>query len=200
MIYSTSFQKKTVDELKNLAPQVDAIIVLGAAMYASGPSPMLKDRLDVAIMLYQQGISDRIIVSGDHGQREYDEVTGMQTYLLHANIPIEDIFLDHAGLNTYSSLYRAKAIFSVQTAVISTQDFHLARAIYIANRLGMDVLGAISDQQRYPGILKNHVRELLARMKAIMMVEILHSKPKYLGDPIDLSGSGLQTVDVNSNK
>ena len=174
---------------------VDAIIVLGAAMYRSGPSLMLRDRLDAAIALYEAGVSERILVSGDHGRNDYNEVDGMRTYLLEAGIPDEQIFMDHAGFDTYSSMYRARDVFLVRSAVISTQEFHLSRAVYLARRLGLDASGVVCDNHDYFFMGRNNLRESLARVKAWLQVELLHSKPRYLGDPIDIRGSGLNTHD-----
>jgi vancomycin permeability regulator SanA len=174
---------------------IDAIIVLGAAMYNSGPSLMLRDRLDAAISLYEIGVSDRILVSGDHGQDDYNEVEGMRTYLLAAGIPDMHIFMDHAGFDTYSSMYRAKDIFLIDTAIISTQEFHLYRAVYLARRLGIDASGVICDKHDYLFMGKNELRESFARVKACFQAELLHSQPRYLGDPIDIHGSGINTHD-----
>lgn len=183
--------------IENFGPDdsVDAIIVLGAAMYNSGPSLMLRDRLEAAISLYDAGVSERILVSGDHGRNDYNEVEGMRTYLLAAGIPDEHIFMDHAGFDTYSSMYRAKNVFMIKTAVISTQEFHLSRAVYLARRLGLDASGVICDQHDYLFMGRNEIRESLARVKAWLQAELFHSKPRYLGDVIDIRGSGLNTHD-----
>ncbi len=186
----------------NHAPQyysaensVDAIIVLGAAMYKSGPSLMLRDRLDAAIVLYEAGVSERILVSGDHGKTSYNEVQGMREYLLNAGIADEDIFMDHAGFNTYSSMYRAKDVFLVKSAIISTQEFHLPRAVYLANRLGLKANGVICDQHDYFFLGRNKAREFLARVKDWLQAEIFQPEPQYLGEPISIHGSGLATHD-----
>ena len=123
-------------------PESDAVMVLGAKVYNNGkPSPVLRDRLDYGYELYAQGKVKKILVSGDHGQIDYDEVNIMKDYLIEKGVPREDIFMDHAGFNTYDSMYRAKAIFCIETLLISTQDFHIARSIYIARKLGIDAYG-----------------------------------------------------------
>lgn len=124
------------------APQVDAILVLGARVYTNGtPSPLLQDRLDYGYRLYQQGKAERIIVSGDHGQKEYNEVQAMKAYLLAKGVPEEHIFMDHAGFNTYDSLCRTKEVFQVKSLIICTQEFHMPRAVYIGRRLGIETYG-----------------------------------------------------------
>ena len=109
----------TPDKIDN-AKDIDCIIVLGAGIWDNKPSPMLKDRLDEAINLYQKGLASKIIMSGDHGQENYDEVNIMKDYAISAGVPSEDIFMDHAGFSTYESIYRAKEIFNVKKAIIVT--------------------------------------------------------------------------------
>lgn len=178
-----------------MAPRVDAIIVFGASVRATGPSPMLRDRLDTALEQYRLGRSDRILVSGDHGTRAYNEVQAMKDYLLEHGVPAEDIFMDHAGFDTYSTLYRARDIFGIERAILCTQRYHLYRACYIARRLDLLATGVNSDRHSYPFMMKNHAREALARIKAVLQVEILCSEPRFLGDPIDIRGHGSQTDD-----
>ncbi len=175
------------------APVCDAVLVLGAKVYEDGtPSPSLADRLDRAIELYQMGKAPKIIASGDHGTAEYDEVNSMLDYLLAHGIPREDIFLDHAGFNTYDSLYRARDIFCVKSLLISTQDFHIGRAVYMGRRLGLDAWGVPTpDRQAYRAY--NQLRESLARVKAVLETDVLRRRPRYLGDAIPIWGDGTVT-------
>lgn len=177
------------------ASEADAIIVLGASVLRDGtPSDILEDRLLTGIALYEAGKGGAIIVSGDDGQEAYDEVNAMRVYLLAAGIPAEDIFLDHAGFDTFDSMYRAKAIFGVERAIVVTQNYHLPRALYLAGALGIDVQGVVADRQPYLGIRYFTFRERIANVKAVFNI-LLHSKPKYLGDPIDIHGDGTVTWD-----
>ena len=175
------------------APVCDAVLILGAKVYEDGsPSPSLADRLDRAIELYRLGKAPKIIASGDHGTEEYDEVNGMLDYLLDHGIPREDIFLDHAGFNTYDSLYRARDIFCVKSLLISTQDFHIGRSVYIGRRLGLDAWGVpMPDREAYR--LYNYLRESLARVKAVLETDILRRQPRYLGNAIPIWGNGTVT-------
>ena len=173
----------------------DCILVLGALVYGETPSPMLKDRLDGAVAAYRAGLSDRILVSGDHGTKEYDEVNAMRLYLEKAGVPPERIFLDHAGFDTYDSLVRAREIFQVHSVLIATQRFHLLRALYIADRLGLAADGTDTAYRRYGKDLWYEFREVPARFKSFLDCEVLHSTPTFLGDPIPISGSGLPTRD-----
>ncbi len=172
-----------------------AALVLGAKVWNNGSlSDIFKDRVKTAIELYNIGKVDKILVSGDHGRVDYDEVNAAKEYLLENNIKPEDIFLDHAGFDTYDSLYRARKIFQADSLIVVTQDFHLPRALYIADKLEIDTCGVSADLQRYYGEDARNRREVLAKVKAWLNV-VFNSKPKYLGDTIPLSGSGLNTWD-----
>ncbi len=176
------------------APVSDAILVLGARVYSNGsPSPVLQDRLDRAIELYRAGKAPKILVSGDHGTVEYDEVNAMLDYLLERGIPREDIFLDHAGFNTYDSIYRAKEIFKCDSIIISTQEFHMGRSLYIARRLGLDAYGVASANKAEYKMVYNYARESVARVKAVWDTDIARRLPRYLGDPIPITGDGTVT-------
>ena len=130
----------------------DCILILGAGVHEDGkPSLMLKDRLERGIDLYKAGISEKIIVSGDHGTVGYDEVNVMKNYLIDAGIPSENIFMDHAGFSTYESIYRARDIFCVKSMVIVTQKYHLYRALYIAKEFGLDAVGVPAAEIKYYG-------------------------------------------------
>lgn len=191
VIYSTKKQIKTdYSELKN----IDCVLVLGAGVWGDNPSPMLEDRLLKGIELYNKGIAPKIIMSGDHGQDDYDEVNIMKEYAIKKGVPSEDIFMDHAGFSTYESIYRAKEIFGVKNLIIVTQEYHLYRALYIANRLGLNAYGVNSDPREYGGQLYREVREILARNKDFVKC-IFKPEPTYLGDFIPINGNGNLTND-----
>ena len=188
--------KKQIVDLSNLKNKndYDCIIVLGAGIWGDRPSPMLQDRLDEAIKLYEEGKAPKIIMSGDNGQEGYDEVNVMKDYAIEKGIPSEDIFMDHAGFSTYESIYRAKEIFQVKKAIIVTQKYHLYRALYIANKLDLDVIGVGADPRTYSGQTFREAREILARNKDFVQV-IFKIKPTYLGETIPVSGDGNITND-----
>ena len=126
---------------------VDCILVLGCQVLDDGtPSLMLRDRLDTAIALYEAGAAPKLLMSGDHSREDYDEVGAMKRYAMAAGVPSEDIFLDHAGFSTYESIYRAKALFGAEKILIVTQEYHLYRAVYIAQKLGLEAWGERSLQ------------------------------------------------------
>lgn len=176
--------------------KADCIIVLGAGVRPDGTATwMLEDRIKVGDQLYKGECAPKIIMSGDHGQKNYDEVNTMKKYAIDEGVPSEDIFMDHAGFETYDSLYRAKEIFGAKKIVIVTQEYHLYRALYIADKLGLDARGVASDLRFYSKkMVYWKFREYLARVKAFGKC-ITKPVPKYLGDTIDLSVSGDVTND-----
>lgn len=191
----------TFDRIKNECElfdnhrDYDCIIVLGASVKPDGnPSDMLEDRIITGDLVYNLGITDRIIMSGDHGEQYYNEVQAMKNYAISEGIPSEDIFMDHAGFSTYESIYRAKEIFGANKIIIVTQEYHLYRALYIADRLGVDAIGVSANRQTYYGQWKRDIREFAANIKAFGMC-IYKPEPTYLGDRIDLTGSGDVTND-----
>ena len=178
------------DDLKD----VDCILVLGAKADESGPSPILEDRLNEGIILYESGVSSKLIMSGDHGRKGYDEVNAMKAFAIEKGIPSEDIFMDHAGFSTYDSIYRAKAIFNAKKIVIVSQKYHLFRALYIAESLGIEAYGVASDLRPHSGATGREIREIIARDKDVVK-SFFKLKPKYLGETIPVSGNGDATND-----
>lgn len=173
---------------------IDCIIVLGAGIWGDKPSPMLEDRLLEGINLYNNNVSNKIIMSGDHGREEYDEVNIMKNYAIEKGVPSENIFMDHAGFSTYESIYRAKEIFKAKKVVIVTQKYHLYRALYIANQLGLEAYGVGSDPRKYVGATYRELREILARDKDFIKC-IFQPEPTYLGETIPVSSNGNATND-----
>lgn len=192
-IYVKKSTKNRIDIYEDIK-DIDCIVVLGAGVWGDKPSPVLKDRLDKAIELYMNGVSNKIIVSGDHGKNDYDEVNIMKQYLIENNIPSTNIFMDHAGFSTYDTIYRMKEIFDVEKMVIISQEYHLYRALYISKELGIDAYGISALKIKYSGQTKRELREVLARDKDFFKC-IFKPKPKYLGDKISLNESGDITND-----
>lgn len=182
----------TAEEAAAAGP-ADCVLVLGALVYPDGRlSAMLEDRVKTGISLYQSGAAKKLLFSGDHGREDYDEVNAMKRYALEAGVPEEDIFLDHAGFSTYESVYRAKAVFQVESVVIVTQRYHLYRALYTAQRLGLKAVGVDGALQAYVGQDKREFREFLARNKDFLFCAV-KPKPTYLGSVIPISGDGRAT-------
>lgn len=193
VVLSTKNQFSNIEELNSIK-DIDCILILGAGIWGDKPSPMLEDRLLEGIKLYEAGVAPKIIMSGDHGREEYDEVNIMKEFAIERGIPSEDIFMDHAGFATYDSIYRAKEIFEAKRIVIVTQDYHLHRALHIANSLGIEAYGVPSNPRKYGGQFIRDMREILARDKDFVKC-IFKPKPTYLGESIPVSGDGNITND-----
>ena len=185
------FTKEEIEAYREIDPE--CILVLGASVLSDGtPSDMLRDRLDAGIALYRAGAAPKLLLSGDNGQVEYNEVAAMLEYALAAGVPEEDVFLDHAGFSTYESVYRAKAVFRVDRMLVVTQRYHLYRALHGCRAMGIEALGAGADQQKYAGREMRELREVLARDKDLVKWGI-RPDPTFLGDPIAITGDGTGT-------
>ena len=192
--FSSATDEATAEDVEKLrAIDPDCIMVLGASVRPDGtPSLMLQDRLDAAIDLYHAGVAPKLLLSGDNGQVMYNEVNTMKNYAVKAGVPEEDIFLDHAGFSTYESVYRAQYIFQVERMVVVTQTYHLYRALYGCNRMGIEALGAAADQEVYRGQEQREAREILARDKDFVKW-MFKPHPTFLGEAVPISGSGIST-------
>lgn len=178
---------------------VDCILVLGCGVHDDGsPSDMLHDRLRRSVELYELGTAPKLLMTGDHGRVGYDEVDTMKSFAVDAGIASEDVFMDHAGFSTYESMYRAKEIFRAKKIVIVSQGYHLYRAIYIAEQLGMEAYGVGADYRRYRNQAAMDFREVLARVKDAATCMLL-PEPTYLGETIPIWGDGNLTNDENSD-
>ena len=174
--------------------EVDCIIVLGGGIRKDKPSPLLQDRLDKAIELYKKGLAPKIIMSGDHGSKDHDEVNVMKNYAIENGVPSEDIFMDHAGFSTYDTMYRAKNIFGVEKAIVVTQKYHIFRSVYIANKLGIDAYGVPAEDIKHQWAVYREFREVLARDKDLIKC-IFKPRSTVLGNKIDIKGNGDVTND-----
>lgn len=183
----------TLEEAAELS-DVDCAVILGAGVREGKPTPMLRDRLLVGIDLYKSGAVKKLIMSGDHGSTDYDEVNIMKSFAVENGMPDEDIFMDHAGFSTYETIYRAREIFEADNIIIVSQKYHLYRALYIAEKLGIKSVGVSADLDTYRGQTKRDLREILARDKDFFKC-IFKPKPTYLGDKIPVSGNGNLTND-----
>ena len=194
-VYEGFYAKKYIYDDVDKVPEVYTGLVLGSYVTEQGyPSYVLQQRLDKALELYKAGKIKRVLLSGDHGQKSYDEVNTMKDYLIKNGVALEDIFLDHAGFDTYSSMVRAKEIFEIKDVIIITQKFHLSRSVFIARKKGMDAYGIIANTDGKYENYYNIGRDKVSRVKAFFDV-ILNRKPKYLGEKIPINGSNEKTLD-----
>ena len=172
-------------------PVKPVAVVFGAGVLPNGTlSLMLKDRLDAAIALIQEGKVTKLLLTGDHGRKDYDEVAAMSAYLLENGVPAAAVTLDHAGFDTYDSCYRARAIFGVTDAVLITQRYHMPRALFLCRKLGVSAVGyAQPDWDKYPELkVPYSSREALAKVKAVWQGTVTQPPPKYLGKFEGLTG------------
>ena len=175
---------------------IECIVVLGAGIRNGGPSPMLEDRLLTAIELYNSGVTNKILVTGDHEYADHDEVNVMKNYLKEHGIPSENIFMDHAGLSTYDSIYRASKVFKTNRFIIVTQKYHLYRALYISKALNINAYGVSATKREYVNQRKRDIREVAARVKDFFKC-IARPSPTYLGEVTPIKGNGDITNDNN---
>lgn len=195
MVNSAKDKIYDFDEIGNISGDYDCVIVFGAGVKPNGEaSDMLADRMKTGIAVLNERITDRMIVSGDHGRKNYDEVRTMKDYAVEQGIPSDKIFKDHAGFSTYDTLYRARDVFKVKKAILVTQKYHLSRALYLAQNMGIEAVGVSADLRSYRGQNYRELRECIARTKDVFSA-IFKPKPKYLGEEIPVFGNGDVTDD-----
>lgn len=178
IVASVQFKyKDKLVEFEDIQPP-NIALVFGAGLKAKGePSAVLEDRILTAIGLYQDGKVGKIIMSGDNRNVNHNEVLAMKNFALQQGLDEADIILDHAGRSTYDSCYRLKEVFSLNKIVLITQEYHLPRALYICNELGIDAVGVAAENRGYAKQVKYSSREMLASVQAWLDVNIFRPKP-----------------------
>jgi SanA protein len=178
------YAKSRTFSAKDVPPRRVAI-VFGAGLWRDGtPTPVLRDRVETAANLYFGGKVEKLLMSGDNRFVDYNEPEAMRQHALSLGVPDDAIVLDYAGRRTYDTCYRARDIFGVQSAILVTQGFHLPRALFLCNMLGVEGIGVPADIQYYRKISRAiwGFREVLATLDAIN--DIYYKKPlPVLGDP-----------------
>lgn len=191
--YIKNREKDKIFTVDSVSGEYDCIIILGCGVKDDGrPSDMLYDRIITGVELYKKGIAPRILMSGDHGRTDYDEVGTMKKYAVDMGVPEDAVFCDHAGFSTYESMVRANKVFGIENAVVVTQSYHLYRALFDAESFGIDAYGVSADVRRYLGQTNRNIREIIARNKDFLFC-VFKPDPKYLGEKIDITGSGSVT-------
>ena len=194
VVHSTSHRILSPEDAARLE-DVDCILVLGCGVRDDGtPSDMLEDRLRRSVELFRSGAAPKLLMSGDHGRVTYNEVWTMKQYAMEYGIASTDIFMDHAGFSTYESIYRARDVFQCKKIIIISQEYHLYRALYIANALGIEAYGVHADYRNYSGQASYDLREILARNKDFLTA-IFKPEPTYRGDAIPIWSDGDLTND-----
>ena len=171
--------KSQIVESDAITEKYDVVLILGCGIKANGePSDMLEDRLKTGIALYQTGVASKILLSGDHEYDDYNEIAVMKQFCLDAGVPEEAILCDRYGLCTYDSIVRAATVYRVDRAVIVTQTYHLYRALYIAEKKGIEAVGVSADIRTYRLQWYRDLREMLARCKDFYITQ-LDTPPMY---------------------
>ncbi|RZL21376.1 MAG: hypothetical protein EOO96_24335 [Pedobacter sp.] len=184
--YIKSDTEKLIYTAEKDVPKTKIAIVFGAGINGDKPSKYLKDRLDAGISLYKNNKVNKILLSGDNGRDEHDELTVMKLYCFKNGVDTNKIYIDYAGFDSYSTMYRAKEIFNVDTAILVSQKYHLNRCIYIGNKLGIKSYGFSANNGIYRGYKYVSFREYFAITKSLIDVW-RKRKPKYLGEPVDIN-------------
>lgn len=170
------------DEIEMLPPS-STVIVLGASVFSDGKlSPILKDRIDAGFEIFQKNKAKQFLLSGDHKTDDYNEVDAMSNYLIKKGVPRDKIIMDHAGYDTYDSMYRAKAVFNISEAIVVTQKFHLPRTLFLAKNLDLNYIGYIAKNKAYDPSTQILFREKLANLKALWEI-IVQQGPTTLKNP-----------------
>lgn len=185
--YVTSTTKKNIYNSLRRFPKNDVGIIFGAGIKGDQPSKYLKDRLDAGILLYKSKRINKILLSGDNGSEEYDELTVMKNYCFRHGVDTTKIFIDYAGFDTYSTMYRAQHIFKIRKATLISQKYHLNRAIYIGQGLGIKCAGYSANSGEYKGYKYVCFREYLSTFKSFFDI-LRNREPRFLGNPIPING------------
>lgn len=185
--YVKSKTNSLIFSYENDVPTLNVGIIFGAGINGNKPSKYLKDRLDAGIKLFESKKINKILLSGDNGNDAHDELTVMKTYCFEKGIDTTKIYIDYAGFDTYSTMYRAKNIFKIDKAILITQEYHLNRAIYIGNNLGIESIRFSADEGEYNNYNYVCFREYFSICKSVIDV-IRNRKPHFLGTEIDING------------
>lgn len=181
-------QAQSAQKLDDVKPAYTAIVFGAGLRKDTTPSYILRDRLSAAAELYAAGKVKRILLSGDNRTLGYDEPESMKRYLLGIGVPPDDIFLDYAGFDTYSTMYRARDVFKVSDAILVSQQYHINRALHIGRNLGMQVSGYAADKRKYKYANSYYLRELGSCAKAQLDL-LIGRKPHFLGPIVDIRGA-----------
>ncbi|WP_395747107.1 vancomycin high temperature exclusion protein [Prosthecobacter sp.] len=169
-------------------PAAPVAVVLGTSPRAADGRANLffRPRMEAAAALFKAGRVKALIVSGDNGTQGYDEPTDMKSMLMQMGVPAEKILCDYAGFRTLDSVVRAKEVFGQQRVIFVSQRFHNARAIYLAQASGIEAFGLDAKDVPVALSVKTYIREKLACVKAVLDVNVLGTKPKFLGEKVDV--------------
>jgi len=188
LAYDNSVHSADLQQL----PFAQVAIIPGASVHGKTPSTILSDRLQCGLDLYKAGKVKKILLSGDNGQSDYNELKPMLDFMLRNQVNPEDLFVDHAGFRTLDTLIRAKEVFQVKEAIFVSQNFFLPRAIYLGLELNLTLYAYECNLRVYKKEGFYGLREFFARQLALWDI-VWDTPPKYLGNPYPIEGSGVET-------
>lgn len=186
-IYVDSKTDNLIFQDQNDLPKTKVAIIFGAGIKDNKPGTYLKDRLDAGISLYKNTKVQKLLLSGDNGNDAHDELTVMKLYCFENGVDTTKIYIDYAGFDSYSTMYRAKEIFKVDTAILVTQKYHLNRCIYIGEKLGVKSYGYSANKAEYKGYKYYSFREYFSVTKSVLDVA-RNRQPHFLGETVDING------------
>ncbi len=164
-----------------IVPSVAAAPIKPVAIVFGAAGSILTDRVTTGVELYKAGKVQKLLMTGDNGRDGYNEPGDMKQQAIAEGVPARDIVCDYAGFRTYDSLYRARDIFGVRSAILVTQGYHLPRALFLGKKMGLDVVGVDASRHRYAGQAGFDLREIAAVEVAWWQATVTHPRPKYLG-------------------
>ena len=185
-LYVKSQTDSSIYESINQVPKSNVAIIFGAGINGDQPSKYLKDRLDAGVLLYKSKKINKILLSGDNGNEHHDELTVMKKYCFSHGVDTTKIYIDYAGFDSYSTMFRAKNIFKIQSALLVSQKYHLNRAVFLGNNLGVKSTGYPANVGNYNGYKYVCFREYFSVFKAVIDV-IRNRKPKFSGSEININ-------------
>lgn len=191
-IYVDSKTDKLIFEDQSDLPKTNVAIIFGAGIKDNKPGRYLKDRLDAGISLYKNNKVQKLLLSGDNGNDAHDELTVMKLYCFEKGVDTTKIYIDYAGFDSYSTMYRAKEIFKVDTAILVTQQYHLNRCIYIGEKLGIKSYGYSANNGEYKGYNYYSFREYFSIAKSVLDVA-RNRQPHFLGETVSINGTSNYT-------
>ncbi len=185
--YVKSQTNSLIFESINQVPKTDVVIIFGAGINGDKPSKYLKDRLDAGILLYKSKKINKILLSGDNGNDQHDELTVMKKYCFANGVDTTKIYIDYAGFDSYSTMFRAKNIFKIDNAILVSQKYHLNRAVFLGNNLGVKSTGFSANLGEYKGYKYVCFREYFSVFKSVIDV-MRNRKPHFFGNEVDING------------
>lgn len=152
-------------------------------------NPYFDARMSASARLLRLGRVDHLLLSGDNRTRFYNEPIAMWRDLRGREVADADMTLDYAGFSTFDTLVRARDVFGVEEAVLVTQAWHLPRALFIADAVGIDATGCAVPGRQARGEWRLQAREWVARVAMLGDLYLWGREPRFLGplEPLEVA-------------